>query len=128
MAYNAWSYCTTNRFKAPEIIACNLLDVISKNGCFVLNLGPKADGTICDEEKHILSELGKFTKTNAEAIWGTQPYKAFGEGKKQKGGSFNERLSYTGKDYRFTCKTGVVYTFALKPNGKSQCYVFKINS
>lgn len=124
-AYNSWSYCTTNRFKTPEIIACNLLDVISKNGCFVLNIGPKADGSICDEEKHILSELGKFTKANAEAIWGTQPYKVFGEGKKQKAGSFNERLSYTKSDYRFTCKTGVIYAFALKPNGKSE---FKIKS
>lgn len=119
-AYNAWSYCTTNKFKSPEIIACNLLDVISKNGCFVLNIGPKADGSICDEERHILCELGKFTKANAEAIWGTQPYKTFGEGKKQKGGSFNERLNYTSRDYRFTCKTGAVYAFALKPNGKKE--------
>lgn len=124
-AYNSWSYCTTNRFKTPEIIACNLLDVISKNGCFVLNIGPKADGSICDEEKHILNELGKWTKTNAEAIWGTQPYKVFGEGKKQKGGSFHEKLTYTKRDYRFTYKTGVVYAFALKPQGQS---VFQIKS
>lgn len=124
-AYNSWSYCTTNRFKTPEAIACNLLDVVSKNGCFVLNIGPKADGSICDEEKHILKQLGKWTKTNAEAIWDTQPYKVFGEGKKQKGGSFNERLSYTSRDFRFTCKTGVVYAFALKPRGKNE---FKIKS
>lgn len=91
----------------------------------MLNIGPKADGSICDEEKHILSKLGKFTKANAEAIWGTQPYKVFGEGKKQKAGSFNERLSYTKSDYRFTCKTGVIYAFALKPNGKGE---FKIKS
>ena len=119
-AYNSWSYCTTNHFKTPETIACNMLDVISKNGCFVLNIGPKADGSICKEEKHILEEIGKFTKVNKEAIWGTQPYKIYGEGKKQKGGSFNERLNYTSKDYRFTCKTGVIYVFALKPKGKSK--------
>lgn len=124
-AYNSWSYCTTNHFKTPEIIARNMLDVISKNGCFVLNIGPKADGSICDEEMHILNELGRFTKTNAEAIWDTQPYKVFGEGKKQKGGSFNERLSYTSRDYRFTCKTGAVYAFALKPKGKAE---FKIKT
>lgn len=124
-AYNSWSYCTTNHFKTPEIIARNMLDVISKNGCFVLNIGPKADGSICDEEMHILNELGRFTKTNAEAIWDTQPYKIFGEGKKQKGGSFNERLSYTSRDYRFTCKTGTVYAFALKPKGKAE---FKIKT
>lgn len=119
-AYNSWSYCTTNKFKTPEIIACNFLDVISKNGCFVLNIGPKADGSICEEEQHILKELGKWTKTNEEAIWGTEPYKIFGEGKKQKGGSFNEKFSYTKRDYRFTCKPGVVYAFALKPQGQSE--------
>ena len=124
-AYNSWSYCTTNRFKTPHTIICNMLDVISKNGCFVLNIGPKADGSICDEEQNILNALGKWTKRNEEAIWGTQPYKVFGEGKKQKAGSFHERLSYTKKDYRFTCRTGVVYAFALKPKGKSE---FKIKS
>lgn len=102
-----------------------MLDVISKNGCFVLNLGPKADGTFCDEEKNIVASPGKWTKRNEEAIWGTQPYKVFGEGKKQKGGSFHEHFSYTSKDYRFTCKTGVVYAFALKPKGESE---FKIKT
>lgn len=49
----------------------------------------------------------------------------FGEGKKQKGGSFHEKLTYTKRDYRFTYKTGVVYAFALKPQGQS---VFQIKS
>lgn len=124
-AYNAWSYCTTNRFKTPQIIACNLLDVISKNGCFVLNIGPKADGTICSEEVKILDELGEWTKKNKEAIWGTAPYKIFGEGKKQKGGSFSEHYLYSKNDYRFTYKTGIIYAFALKPKGQK---VFKIKS
>ena len=119
-AYNSWSYCTTNRFKTPETIACNMLDVISKNGCFVLNIGPKADGSICKEEQHILDEIGKFTKINKEAIWGTQPYKIYGEGKKHKAGSFNEHFNYSSKDFRFTCKAGFVYAFALKPKGKSK--------
>ena len=119
-AYNSWSYCTTNRFKTPETIACNMLDVISKNGCFVLNIGPKADGSICKEEQHILGEIGKFTKINKEAIWGTQPYKIYGEGKKHKAGSFNEHFNYSSKDFRFTCKAGFVYAFALKPKGKSK--------
>ena len=119
-AYNAWSYCTTNRFKTPLTIICNLLDVISKNGCFVLNVGPKADGTFCEEEQHILRVLGEWTARNAEGIWGTQPYKVFGEGKKQKSGSFHEKNRYTGRDYRFTCKPGAVYAFALCPKGKKK--------
>lgn len=124
-AYNAWSYCTTNRFKTPAEIACNFLDVISKNGCFVLNIGPQADGTICAQEMHILQTLGAWTKTNAEGIWDTEAYKIFGEGKKQRGGSFHEHLHYSKRDYRFTCKPGVVYAFALKPKGKA---VFCIES
>ena len=119
-AYNAWSYCTTNRFKTPHTIICNLLDVISKNGCFVLNLGPRADGSFCEEELRILDALGTWTKRNGEGIWGTQPYKVFGEGKHQRGGSFHERLRYTSRDYRFTCKPGAVYAFALKPKGRSE--------
>lgn len=116
-AFNAWSYCTTNRFKSPENIASVFADVISKNGNFVLNIGPKADGTICDEEKYILAELGKWTKINEQAIWGTGAYKVFGEGKKHKSGSFKEHSTYSSRDFRYTYKTGHVYSFALKPNG-----------
>lgn len=50
----------------------------------MLNLGPKADGTFCEQEQNIISEIGKWTKKNEEAIWGTQPYKVFGEGKNKK--------------------------------------------
>lgn len=117
-AYNAWSYCTTNRWKSPSDIACVFADVISKNGNFVLNIGPKADGTICEEETHILTEIGKWTDKNREAIWGTSPYKIFGEGKKKKAGSFKERNKYTIKDFRYTYKTCHIYAFALKPNAK----------
>lgn len=125
-AYNAWSYCTTNRWKSPEEIACVFADVISKNGNFVLNIGPKADGTICDEEQHILKELGKWTSINKDAIWGTSPYKIFGEGKVQKSGSFKERNNYTSKDFRYTYKTCHIYAFALKANGKLSFNMVKL--
>lgn len=120
---NAWSYCTTNRFKTPQEIAGNLVEVIAKNGIFVLNIGPKADGTICETELHILKKLGEWTRKNEEAIWGTGPYKVVGEGKKRKNGSFSERYKYTAQDFRFTYKTGVIYAFALAPKNKT---VFRI--
>lgn len=124
-ARNAWSYCTTNKYKSPEEIACNMADVISKNGCYVLNIGPRADGTVCEEETRILTEMGKWTEKNAEAIWGTSPYKVFGEGKVQKNGSFRENYHYTRKDYRFTYRNGVIYAFVLVPAGRKK---FKIKS
>lgn len=123
-AYNAWSYCTTNKWKSPQEIACVFTDVISKNGNFVLNIGPKADGTICDEEQHILKELGKWTSINKDAIWGTSAYKIFGEGRLQKSGSFKERNKYTAKDFRYTYKPCHIYAFALRPYEK-QSFIMK---
>lgn len=117
-AYNAWSYCTTNRWKTPKSIACVMCDVISKNGNFVLNIGPKADGTICEVEQNILAKLGEWTRKNEAAIWGTSPYKFYGEGGKKKAGSFKENNKYTKKDFRYTYRVGHIYAFALKPDVK----------
>lgn len=114
-AYNSWCYCTTNLWKTPEAIACVLADVVSKNGNFVLNIGPKADGTICEKEIEILEKLGDWTKKNADAIWGTTPYKVFGEGKKRRHGSFKENTRYTASDFRYTYHPCKVYAFAMKP-------------
>lgn len=119
-AYNSWSYCTTNKYKSSAEIAAVFADVISKNGNFVLNIGPKADGTIADEEKRILSDLGEWTTKNSDAIWGTTPYKVYGEGVKRKGGSFKERMRYKSTDYRYTFKTCHLYAFALAPKGRAK--------
>ncbi len=124
-AKNAWSYCVTNVYKKSEKIACNMLDVISKNGCFVLNIGPKADGTICEKEMSILRDMGEFTKKNEEAIWGTKPYKVAWEGKTQKAGTAKENFKYSKEDFRFTYKNGVIYAFALIAKGRK---TFKIKS
>lgn len=123
-AYNSWSYCTTNKFKSPNKIAGTLVDVISKNGNFVLNVGPKADGTFCKEEVEILEKMAEWTQKNKEAIWDATPYKQYGEGVNHKNGSFNERYNYSKKDFRFTYKTSNVYVFALRPDQKE----FKIKS
>lgn len=123
-AYNSWSYCTNNKYKSPQEIARVMIDVISKNGNFVLNIGPKSDGTICDTEKQILKEIGDFTSKNKIAIWNTSPYRVNNEGKVQKSGSFKERNSYTKKDIRYLYNTCHIYAFALKPNSKGK-YLLK---
>lgn len=112
-AYNSWSYCTTNKYKTSGTIARVMADVISKNGNFVLNIGPKADGTICYEEQKILQELGKWTSDNKDAIWGTVPYKFWGEGSKQASGSFKEKMHYKTGDYRYTYRPCHIYAFSL---------------
>jgi alpha-L-fucosidase len=114
-AYNSWCYTKSNHWKKPETIASVMADVFSKIGNFVLNIGPKSDGTICEKEVEILNSLGNWTGKNYDAIWGTQPYKVYGEGKRKKAGSFKEIRKYSLKDYRYTYKTGHVYAFALVP-------------
>lgn len=127
-AYNAWSYCTTNKFKNVSEIIGNMIDVWSKNGCMALNIGPKSDGTICKEEVEILKTLATWIKKNKEAIWDTTAYKAFGEGKKQKTGVFYEKYHYTKKDFRFTYCLGTLYVFALSPKGQNRFTVRSISN
>lgn len=124
-SYNSWSYCTTNKFKRAEEIICNMIDVWSKNGCMALNIGPKADGTICEEEQAILKTIAEWTDKNKDAIWGTVPHRVYGEGRKQKSGAFKEKYHYTSKDFRFTARLGKIYAFALVPEGEAS---FKIKS
>ena len=67
IAKNSWGYTEGNQFKTPALIIRNMIEVFSKNGCYMLNVGPKADGTICEEEKNVLLEIGKWLEVNGEA-------------------------------------------------------------
>ena len=119
----AWCYVQNNRYKDAGTILCNMIDVWSKNGRMVLNIGPRADGSICNEEMRLLRTIGAWLRKNREAIWGTGPYKVFGEGKKQKAAAFKENYHYTAHDFRFTYRLGHLYAFALVPQGET---VFRI--
>lgn len=128
MAKNSWGYTENNKFKTPNDLICNMVDVISKNGCFMLNCGPKADGTICDEEKHLLKEIGKWLKINGEGIYDSKPYTIYGEGKKKASGTFKENLKYTAQDIRFTYKTGAIYVYILQQNKKGKYVVSSLGN
>jgi len=82
--YNWWELCmTTNNnwgyhpddtnYKTPFEVITIFADVISNGGNLLLDIGPKEDGTIPAEQVHILKELGKWNKKNAEAIFETFP-------------------------------------------------------
>lgn len=116
VAYNSWGYTEGNVYKKPCDVVMDLVDVVSKNGALLLNVGPKADGTIPDEDAHILREVGKWLKANGEAIYDTKPWKVFGEGPTVvPEGSFRDdyKKEFTSEDMRFTCKGNHIYATVL---------------
>jgi alpha-L-fucosidase len=112
----SWGYVKDEKFRTPESLIDELVDIVSKNGCLLLNIGPKPDGTIPDEAQRVLLEMGKWLSVNAEAIYATRPWKVYGEGPtKVVGGSFKDTATrgYTAQDIRFTAKGETLYAIAL---------------
>lgn len=117
VANNSWGYTEGNIYKKPESIIQDLVDVVSKNGAFLLNIGPKADGTIPEEDTNILQEIGKWMKKNGEAIYDTIPWKVFGEGPTLvPEGHFTDtqHFDFTSEDIRYTAKSNSIYAIVMK--------------
>ncbi|MGL5348137.1 MAG: alpha-L-fucosidase [Peptostreptococcaceae bacterium] len=69
---NDWGYVPTDKFKSVRDIVHSLIEVVSKGGNLILGVGPKPDGTLCDEDLYIMGELGKWLDINGEGIYGTR--------------------------------------------------------
>lgn len=112
----SWGYANGNSFKPAKEIICDLVDIVSKNGSMLLNVGPKPDGTITDEETAILLEIGKWLDVNGEAIYGTKTWRIAEEGPTlTKEGQFTdgEATDFTSEDFRFTLKGEYLYATCL---------------
>jgi len=95
-----------------------MIDTVSKNGTFILNIPGRPDGTIDSKEIAVLDGITAWMQTNGEAIYETRPWKVYGEGPNQiKAGSFQgNSISKLGpKDIRFTRNKAntIVYAIAL---------------
>jgi alpha-L-fucosidase len=104
-------------YKSAKTVIHMLADIVSKNGNLCLNIPLKGDGTIDSDERQILTEIAAWMPRNDEAIFGTRPFKVYGEGPPDivSTGNFNEGKGrpYTSEDIRFTVKGGRLYAIAL---------------
>jgi alpha-L-fucosidase len=112
----SWGYINNDTFKSPEFVIHQLIDIVSKNGNLLLNIGPRSDGTIPEEVQQVLLDVGAWLNTNGDAIYGTRPWRIYGEGPtKVASGSFHDTdtAQYTAADFRFTTKGDVLYAIGL---------------
>lgn len=120
-ALGSWFYVSSAGFKSATQVIGILADIVAKNGCMMLDIGPKADGTLPQQGVDVLLGIGNWLTVNGEAIYGTRPWMVYGEGPtKNAGGAFSEEKDkpYTAQDIRFTTKGKALYAILLGWPGK----------
>ena len=116
VSFSSWGYVTNHEYKDVGLILTEFVDIVSKNGCLLLNIGPKADGTIPEEEAETLRAIGGWLDVNGEAIYGSRPWTIYGEGPTETvEGHLSERQNKRmgAEDIRFTTQGDTLYATAL---------------
>jgi alpha-L-fucosidase len=120
-----WIYRTNDKYKAGSEIIQMLVDIVSKNGNLLLDVVQTPEGDLDDQVLQILENIAGWMQDNGEAIYGTRPWKVYGEGPsvtgEQEKGQFHgvkDVRPYRQDDFRFTVKGKTLYAFCMeKPDG-----------
>jgi alpha-L-fucosidase len=128
---NSWGYVHEQDYKTAASLIGDLVDIVSKNGALLLNIGPRPDGTIPEPEEKILLEIGAWLAVNGEAIYDTRPWTVYGEGPTTVvEGSFKDtaRETFTAQDVRFTTRGDTLYAILLAWPDKGEAVIRSLGS
>lgn len=109
-----------NRYKSAQQVICMLVDIVSKNGNLLLSVPIRGNGTIDEKETAILEGIKEWMDVNGMSIYGTRPWKTFGEGPVAETSNplnaqgFNENNNYSSEDIRFVQRNDTVFTTVMR--------------
>ena len=101
----SWSYTDGIRYYSPKQVFHGFLDRVSKNGNLLLNISPRADGTIPQEQRELLLAMGAWLRKYGEAVYSTRAWDRYGEGPTRMGaahGVMGPPSEGTARDVRYT--------------------------
>ncbi|MFI3270216.1 MAG: alpha-L-fucosidase [Rikenellaceae bacterium] len=129
-AWYGWSWKADLNNKTPNDLVDELVDIVSKNGCLILGITPTADGVIPREQREGMLQVGKWLKTNGEAIYESRPFVVYGEGTTKLktntfGGVVARGVKFTNTDFRFTTNGNYLYIIQLAPPKAGEKYTIK---
>ena len=125
-----WFYDRKAKYKTPHHILDILVDTVSKNGTFLLNILQRPDGTIDEEAQWILEELAEWFAINGEAVYGTRPWRTAGEGHASVviDGFREEQVAWDDDDFRFVQKDGKLYAYVMKSTGRRSTVITSLEA
>ena len=119
VSIHSWGYVANDQYRTAKSLIAQLVDTVAKNGNLLLNVGPKSDGTIPDEVRTVLLQMGAWLRINGDAIYDTRPFAVFGEGPTNAPANSIQKNHdiqiYTPQDIRYTISRsgGILYAIAL---------------
>ncbi|GHV07954.1 alpha-L-fucosidase [Bacteroidia bacterium] len=124
-----WYYRTGQKYMSGTEVIQMLIDIVSKNGNLLLNVVQTPEGDLEQDVLDILETIATWMAVNNTSIYGTRPWKVFGEGPSMSGsqekapfghiaGGVKDVRKYQSGDLRFTAKGKTLYTFCMEiPTG-----------